>query len=115
MRDLTENQFFRLEFRDYINLNQRSVTNVDDVIDIIRYSDSFEVFRNEIFNRPVVHPEDASLISSLKTIMDPIEAMRNCVAHNRHPTEDVLLSYPNARDQLADLLNQYLAFWEVQQ
>ena len=113
MKNLNENQFFRLEFRDYINLNQRSFNNVEDVLNIISSSDSFEELRHAIQNRPVSHENDVSLISSLRTIMDPIEEMRNCVAHNRHPTEDVLSSYPNARDQLSVLLDDYLVLWDV--
>lgn len=46
--------------------------------------------------------------------MDPMENMRNCVAPNRRPGKSVIENYDAAIPLLDDLLNQYLARWEVQ-
>ena len=40
--------------------------------------------------------------------MDPIERMRNCVAHNRSPSPSVTENYENVLDQLQKTLDTYL-------
>lgn len=115
MEEFGENQFFRLDFRDYIGLNQRQVSNVADILSIIRSADDFDAFREQMLYGPVSQPGDVDFIANLKDIMDPVEKMRNCVAHNRHPTSDVIGDYPDARDRMNDLLNDYLSRWEVQE
>lgn len=113
MEALGENQFFRLDFSDYINLNQRADPNLAGVLNIIRNTADFDAFREQIIGHPVNQPEDANLIANLKEIVDPVEKMRNCVAHNRHPTTNVIGDYPRARDRMNDLLDDYLARWQV--
>jgi hypothetical protein len=43
--------------------------------------------------------------------MDSVEKMRNCVAHNRRPSDAVVGHYNNARPLLDQLLTEYLATW----
>ena len=118
MKDLVENQFYRLNFSDYIRLNQRSAPSLQSVLSLIRETGSYHSLRTEIVRLdrdPVEETDDVNFISSIRRIMDPIEKMRNCVAHNRHPTTDVVASYPTARDELNRQLDDYLARWEVQE
>ena len=109
MRELLENQFFRFQFTEYIQVNQRQVTQMGELLEIARDSDSFEAFRQTLMNNPISTENDVELLSSLTRIMEPIEKMRNCVAHNRHPTGDEATNYVNARDQLIELLDNYLS------
>lgn len=113
MRELSENEFFHIEFSDYAKLNRRRVNGPRDILSILDNSDSFEAFRDGMLNNPVQDEEDAIFISSLVRIMDPLEKMRNCVAHNRRPPKDLTDHYPNARRQLDELLTQYLTRWQV--
>ncbi len=112
MEEVGENQFFRLDFNGYISLNQRPDPNLAGVLNIIRNTADFDAFREQILGRTVNQPEDVSFIANLKEIMDPVEKMRNCVAHNRHPTPNVIGDYPGARDRVNNLLDDYLARWE---
>ena len=43
--------------------------------------------------------------------MEAIEAMRNCCAHNRRPSNKVEENYCNARPLLDQLLDGYLTHW----
>lgn len=113
MASMSENQFFHLTFSDYIKLNQRRDRNLTALIDMIRTTDQYEAFRSEITRMPVQHEDDAVLLAGLKERMDAIEEMRNCVAHNRRPTPRVAENYRNARPLLDEMLNSYLAHWEV--
>ena len=111
-----ENQFFHLLFSQYVNLNQRhEPRSVPDLLESIRSSKEYDCFRAKIILSPIIEDEDdAGFIASLRGIVTQIESMRNCVAHNRRPSRSVRDNYPNARDQLEDKLNEYLARWGVE-
>ena len=117
MQKATENQFFHLTFSNYINLNHRpDMKKVPLLVDLIRTKETYEALRAELERLPVENEEDAVFLSSLKERMDAIEAMRNCVAHNRHPSEKIRGNYINARPQveqgLDDLLNRWSLSWQ---
>ena len=81
----------------------------------IRNTEEYKTLRAEILRVPIEHEEDAEFIASLKGLMDPIERMRNCVAHNRRPTQRITDNYPTARLDLEKHLDEYLEKWETQQ
>ena len=114
MEAAIENQFFHLLFSQYINLNTRADPLLPSILDFIRNSEQYDVLRAKILRNPIEHEKDAEFLTSLKSLMDPIESMRNCVAHNRRPSRSVIDNYPNARRELEERLNEYLTQWEVQ-
>ena len=116
MQEATENQFFHLLFSQYINLNQRRQPNLQDLLSTLHSSVNYDRFRDRMARPlPVEDVEDSDLIASIKEILDQIESMRNCVAHNRRPNDRIIENYPNARDQLDSKLNEYLALWEIEE
>ena len=109
MQAANENQFFHLTFGQYINLNRRSTfRQVSNVLELISNSDHYDALRAEILRVPVEDEGDADLLADLKSLMDSIDKMRNCVAHNRRPPRDVAENYPRARDGLDQRLDEYL-------
>ena len=115
MSSVNENQFFHLTFREYKNLNQFREFRLPDVLKFIRNAEQYDVFRDEIRRKPIENTEDADLLNNLKENMDPIEQMRNCVAHYRRPSKRLTRNYGNARPKLEERLDQYLKRWEIQQ
>lgn len=115
MKSATENQFFHLIFSQYIHLNQRPELKLPDILDRIKDTKEYDAFRAEIRRVPIEHEEDAEFLASLKGLMDPIERMRNCVAHNRQPTQRITDNYPTARLDLEKHLDEYLEKWDAQQ
>lgn len=115
MKSATENQFFHLTFSQYKNLNQRPELRLPDIMQSIRNTEKYDTLRAEILRVPIEHEEDAEFLAGLEKRMDTIEQMRNCVAHNRRPTRSINDSYPDARSQLEERLDQYLEKWEMQQ
>ena len=115
MKAVAENQFFHLTFSQYVSLNQRPEFKLPTLMQLISSSESFDSLHAELNRRPVEHEEDAQLLSGLKSRMDAIETMRNCVAHNRHPTRSALENYDNALPLLEELLTDYLARWELEE
>jgi hypothetical protein len=111
MEAAAENQFFHLTFNNYINLNKRPEIKMSVLLEIARKADHFDAFRDEILRSPIEQEDDAVLLAGLKDRMNAIEAMRNCVAHNRRPSRRVSENFDNARPLLEQLLNDYLSNW----
>ena len=116
MKSATENQFFHLTFSQYINLNQRPELKLSDILDKIKNTKEYDAFRAEIRREdPIEHKEDVQFLAGLRSLMDPIEQMRNCVAHNRRPTKSIAQNYPTARLALEKHLDEHLEKWKTQQ
>lgn len=108
MQAAYENEFFHLTFSQYIKLNQRPDVKQAKMLMLIRDFESYEAFRAELRRVSVEDERDANFLADLRSLMDPIDGMRNCVAHNRRPTKRIAENYPNARAQLEERLNEYL-------
>lgn len=113
MEKVTENQFFHLDFSQYINLNQRRDPQLPDILKAIDAAEQYDDFRAKICRIPVEDEIDADLITNLKELMNPIGNMRNCVAHNRRPTKKIIDNYHRALLDLDERLNLYLANLEL--
>ena len=100
-------------FSQYAGLNQRRPISSEGLLDLIRNSGEYDRFRAEISRKPVEDEEDANLIIDLKELIDPIERMRNSVAHNRRPSNKIRTSYPGALERMNEQLDEYLIKWEI--
>ena len=109
MAAATENQFFHITFSQYIGLNRRrELRQVPQVLNVLRDSESYDVFRDEITRRPIASESDAELLDDLQSLMNPIEQMRNCVAHNRRPKAEDRQDYLNTLPVLEKRLDRFL-------
>src|SRR2546430_17481336 len=100
-------------FSDYIKLNKRQPpTNLEDLIALFKNAVSFDTFREELNRMPVERDEDAELVASLKEILDPIEKLRNCVAHNHAPSQTAIDQYLMAKPTLDQKLDDFLSSFE---
>jgi hypothetical protein len=106
MKVAAENQFFHLTFGQYVGLNQRPA--IKDLGALIRNEATYEAFRTELMRQPIEHEDDAVFLASLKQRMDVIEKMRNCVAHNRRPSQKWTNDYLNALPLVNQALDDYL-------
>ncbi len=111
MKTALENQFFHLVFSQYVNLNKRPEFKLPLLLENIQNAETYDIFRREIKRIPIEYEEDASLLAGLKPKMDAIEAMRNCIAHNRRPSSRVVNNYKTAHPSLNQLLDNYLNHW----
>ena len=109
MASVIENQFFHLTFSQYINLNNRLQPDLNDMRNLIRDSEQYDTLRNELLRSPLSNEQDTNLLNDLKELMEPIEQMRNCVAHNRRPNSRVIQNYSTTRPRLEERLNEYLS------
>ena len=104
-----ENEFFFLLFSDYIRLNELKKINQNDLMDFIKSSNDYDELKRNIQDRGITKEKYQDLIAAIKQNLDPIENMRNCIAHNRSFTDNVLENYQQAKANLDSIINQ---FWE---
>ena len=108
MQAASENQFFHLLFSQYTNLNNRQSIGLAKVLEFVKTLENYEDLRAEIQRVPVEDEDDADFLANLKSLMNSIDGMRNCIAHNRRPTRGITDNYPNARARLEERLDEYL-------
>ncbi len=114
MKNSFENEFFHLLFNQYINLNNRKLpSKIDDFINLIKERNSYEDFLNELNRSPITNSDDKDFLASLKDKLEPIEKVRNCVAHNRKISDRILQDYHNAKTLLESELDQYLSKYSL--
>jgi hypothetical protein len=97
MKIACENQFFHMSFSKYADLNKRRQVTIQDIADVLQNSQDFDTFKQGILRTPVTNDADKSLIFSLDDLMDEIEVLRNCVAHNRTPETEIVENYLEAK------------------
>lgn len=109
MKAAAENEFFFLTFGQYVSLNRRpEVRQIPNLISLIRTKTTYEALLQELERKPVEDEDDSEFLASLKERMNAIEAMRNCVAHNRRPSQKATSDYLNALPQVDEALKQFL-------
>jgi hypothetical protein len=93
-----ENEFFYLLFSDYVKLNSRKLpSKVSELISILTDSRDFDNFRNNLTSQPISYEDDQDLIAALKTELDYVEKLRNCIAHNRTPSKRISETFERNR------------------
>lgn len=108
-----ENEFFYLLFSDYIKLNERKQPNsTKDLIQLIGHVEDYEAFKNMLTSKPIRNEEYKDFLASLQTHVDPIEKLRNCVAHNRTVSQKVIDNYETAKEPLLSSIDNLLGEFE---
>lgn len=101
-----ENEFFHMSFKDYTNLSNTKELKQDDLFPITEASKDFQEFKEKILNRGVTNKYYKNFLEEVKKIMDNLEKIRNCVAHNRSVKEG-LLDYENYFEEIENKLDNF--------
>jgi hypothetical protein len=109
MRAHSENELYFLLFSDYINLNVRRKPTLDQLLDLIGEAGDYEELRRRIAGTPVSNEFYADFLASLRARVDPIEKVRNCIAHNRTIPRKHLEDYNMAKGPLLTSIEDFLA------
>lgn len=113
-----ENEFFYLLFSQYPNLNTRKqIKEVKNLIQVISQADGYETFKQMLISKPIKNEQYADFLASLQTHVDPIEKLRNCIAHNRTIPQRVIDDYETAKESLLQSMDSLVGddgrpFWE---
>lgn len=106
-----ENEFFFLLFSDYRNLNERRLpNNTKYLLSLISACDDFRELREHIDSNPIKLEDYASFLASLKSVVEPIENVRNSIAHNRAISQNAINNYEQAKVTLLDILDGFIGF-----
>ena len=103
-----ENQFFYILFDKYAVLNQALDVRVAHITDAIRTGTNIDQIRKLLDLRPIQDERHAGFLASLQELMDPLERLRNGVAHNRTVPESVRENFHAAAKRLREEME---AFW----
>lgn len=108
-----ENEFFYLLFSDYHKLNERKQPNsTKGLIQLIGQADNYEAFIHMLTSKPIRNEQYMDFLASLQTYVDPIEKLRNCVAHNRTISQRVIDNYETAKEPLISSIDSLLTEFE---
>ncbi len=104
-----ENEFFFLLFSDYIRINNLKELKKSDLIEMIINSNEFDDLKQKIQNRGIVKEKYQDFLAGIKENLDPIENLRNCIAHNRSFTDKIINNYVKVKKILEDKIGD---FWD---
>lgn len=104
-----ENEFFFLLFSDYIRLNNLKELKKSDLIEMIINSNKFDDLKQKIQNRGIVKEKYQDFLAGIKENLDPIENLRNCIAHNRSFTDKMINNYVKVKKIIEGKIDD---FWD---
>jgi hypothetical protein len=107
-----ENEFFYLTFNQYRQLKIPDVIKSETITDLIANCSSLEDFKESINKIGVFHKDNklfCDFLNKLNQELEPIETLRNCVAHNREPTIDEMSDYLRSHEQITNIINDFLS------
>jgi len=104
-----ENEFFFLLFSDYIRINNLKELKKSNLIEMIVNSNKFDDLKQKIQNRGIVKEKYQDFLAGIKENLDPIENLRNCIAHNRSFTDKIINNYVKVKKILEDKIDD---FWD---
>ena len=103
-----ENQFFYILFGGYAVLNEAPEVKVRDITYAILTGTTIDEMRKLLDLRPIDDERHAGFLAGLQKLMDPVERLRNGVAHNRRVGKTVRANFHTAAEQLWEAID---AFW----
>lgn len=103
-----ENEFFHILFNQYTSLSDTRDLKQEDLFHIAEMSNNFDEFKRNILNRGISRPDYRTFIEEIKPIMDKLEKIRNCVAHNRSLSSEDNDNYESYIEDIEGELNSFL-------
>ncbi len=102
-----ENKFFYLTFSEYLKFDSPKDIPTKDVLPLIINNNSYDLLRTYISSRGIIQTNHLSFLRNVKNLLDPIESVRNCVAHNRKIPKNQLDNYPDAKQKLLAFIDNF--------
>ena len=102
-----ENDFFFLLFSDYSNLDKLKKIKRDDLIEKIKNNNDYNELQQDIITRGVNHEQYKDFLLKLKEVLNPIENVRNSIAHNRSISNRALENYEHSKEKLNEFIEEF--------
>lgn len=102
-----ENEFFYISFSDYKNLLNLKTLKDDEKTKLLEVSESFDEWKNKIFNRWIQKEFYIDFISSIKQDLDSLEKFRNAIMHNHGYSNTLKQNYENSKNEIIKKINNF--------
>lgn len=109
-----ENKFFYLTFSGYLKFEKPKDVLIKELIPLIQIKEQYEQLRAHLNSRGIIVEHHVDFLQAVKATLDPIENVRNCIAHNRQIPNRTDANYSRARTELLRFIQE---FWtrEIQE
>ena len=104
-----ENQFFYILFDKYAVLNDPPDIQAGHIVEAIRGGTNIDEVRELLDLRPIRNERHAAFLAGLRELMDPLERLRNGVAHNRTVPDTVRENFFEAAKKLRAHIDEFWA------
>lgn len=102
-----ENEFFYISFSDYKNLLNLKNLKDNEKTKLLEESDSFDEWKNKIFNRWVQEQFYVDFITSIKQDLDNLEKFRNAIMHNRWFSKSLNQNYDSSKYEITSKIDNF--------
>lgn len=102
-----ENEFFFLLFSDYLKLDRLKEIKPSELILEIVDSENYDSLKQKFTNRGIAKEEYREFMAEVKQNLEPIENLRNCIAHNRSITDTIRENYLHAKEGLEESIYNF--------
>jgi len=103
LKNKYQNEFFYLTFSQYRQLKLPDIIKSETLINLLTDNKTFDGLKKNIQKLGVLNPKKNEFLEFLNRIsenLESVETIRNCVAHNREPTDEELGNYKIAKSNL---------------
>lgn len=104
-----ENKFFYLTFKQYLKFDTPKDIPTKEVLPLIINNQTYDLLREYVSSRGIIEQRHLSFLRNVSRLLDPIENVRNCIAHNRKIPNNQLDNYPNAKREILAFID---SFWQ---
>ncbi|MDD4877940.1 MAG: hypothetical protein PHO02_02800 [Candidatus Nanoarchaeia archaeon] len=112
LKNKYQNEFFYLTFNQYRQLKLPDIIKSETLINLMADSKSFDELKKGIKKLGAIRPEKNEYLEFLNRIsenLESIEFVRNCVAHNREPSDEELDNYNVAKEKLQKEMSEFFS------
>ena len=102
-----ENKFFYLTFKQYLKFDTPKDIPTKEVLPLIINNQSYDLLRDYVSSRGIIEQKHLSFLKKVSKLLDPIENVRNCIAHNRKIPNNQLDNYPTAKDEILKFIEDF--------
>ncbi|HVF10188.1 MAG TPA: hypothetical protein VNA16_05265, partial [Abditibacteriaceae bacterium] len=103
------NELFFLLFSDYTKINNRKPQKWDNFMALLERYDDFVSLKSQLLSTLIPNKRHADFVASLQQSAEPIEKVRNCVAHNRSLSNKLAQNYQQSYATLLRSIEDFLS------
>ncbi|RFM29588.1 hypothetical protein [Deminuibacter soli] len=104
-----ENKFFYLTFSGYLKFEKPKDVLIKELIPLIQTKEQYEELRAHLNSRGITVEHHVDFLQAVRATLDPIESVRNCIAHNRQIPNRTDANYTRARTELLRFIQEFWA------